>query len=306
MTHIRTPDLQPVALSPGGPVLSPIVAGAWRMAEWNMTLQQRLRWIEQCLDRGITSFDHADLYGSYTVEAHFGDALATQPRLRERMQLVTKCGIRLVSPERPMNTLKSYDTTNAHVTASVEASLKALRTDHIDLLLIHRPDMLMDPDALAETFRSLRDAGKVLHFGVSNHAPSQFALLHRRWPLVTNQIELSPLRVSALADGTLDQCLDLGLRPMIWSPLAGGRLFNTADAQVSRVRAVLEALGQQHGASLCTAAYAWILRHPSRPIPITGSQRIEGLQEAIAALPIRLSTEDWYRVLEASTGQPVP
>ncbi len=276
------------------------------MGEWGMTPQQRLHWIEQCLDHGITSFDHADIYGGYTVEALFGEALALRPGVRGRMQLVTKCGIRLVSPERPGNAVKSYDTTSAHVTASVEASLKALHTDHIDLLLIHRPDALMDPDTLAETFRSLRAAGKVLHFGVSNHTPSQLALLHRRLPLVTNQIELSPLRVSALADGTLDQCLDLSLRPMIWSPLAGGRLFNTADTQADRVRAVLEALGQQHGVSLCTMAYAWILRHPSRPVPITGSRRIAALRDAIAALDIRLPTEDWYRVLEASTGHPVP
>jgi predicted oxidoreductase len=305
MIQTRSPHLEPAALSPDGPMLSPIVAGVWRMAGWNMTPQQRLHWIEQCLDHGVTSFDHADIYGGYSVEALFGEALAARPMLRERMQLVTKCGIKLVSPERPGHTLQSYDTTRAHVIASVDASLKALRTDHIDLLLIHRPDVLMDPATLTETFRSLRAAGKVLHFGVSNHLPSQFALLHRRSPLVTNQIEFSPLQVSALADGTLDQCLDLGLRPMIWSPLAGGRLFNTGDAQVDRVRAVLEALGQRHGVSVCTMAYAWILRHPSRPVPITGSRRIEALQDAIAALAVELSTEDWYRVLEASKGHPV-
>jgi predicted oxidoreductase len=226
--------------------------------------------------------------------------------LRGRMQLITKCGIKLISPERPTHAIKSYDTTAAHVIASVETSLRALRTDHIDLLLIHRPDALMDPDALAETFRRLRAAGKVLHFGVSNHSPSQLALLQRRLPLATNQIELSPLCSSALTDGTLDQCLDLGLRPMIWSPLAGGRLFNTGDAQVDRVHAVLHALGQRYGTSAATLAYAWILRHPSRPIPIAGSRRIDALQEAIAAFDVKLSTEDWYRVLEASTGHPVP
>lgn len=275
------------------------------MAEWRMTLQERLRWIEQCLDHGVSSFDHADIYGGYTVEALFGEALALRPQLRERMQLVTKCGIRGISPSRPGNALKSYDTTSAHVTTSVEASLQALRTDHVDLLLIHRPDLLMDPYALAETFYRLRVAGKVLHFGVSNHSPSQLALLHRRAPLVTHQIELSPLRIAALLDGTLDQCLDLGLRPMIWSPLAGGRLFTTGDVQVDRVRDVLEALGQRHAVSVSTMAYAWIRRHPSRPVPIVGSRRIEAVQEAIAALDIELSTEEWYWVLEASRGHAV-
>jgi predicted oxidoreductase len=286
--------------------LSPIVAGAWRMADWGLDAGQRLRWIEQALDLGITSFDHADIYGDYAVEALFGEALAAQPALRARMQLVTKCGIKLVSAQRPGHAIKSYDSSRAHVQASVEASLRALRTDHIDLLLIHRPDALMDPDELADTFQGLRAAGKVLHFGVSNHSPSQLALLNRRLPLATNQIELSPLHLDALSDGTLDQCLDLGLRPMIWSSLAGGRLFTADDAQAQRVRAVLEALGREHGVSAATVAYAWILRHPSRPLPITGSQRREALQEAVAALTLRLSAEDWYRVWEASAGQPVP
>jgi len=297
--------LAPVALSNHGPHLSPIVAGAWRMGEWGMNVEQRVRWIEQCLDLGVTSFDHADIYGGYTVEALFGEALAAQPSLRSRMQLVTKCGIKLVSERRPGHAIKSYDTSRAHVLASVDESLRAMHTDHIDLLLIHRPDALMDPDELANTFEGLRAAGKVLHFGVSNHAPSQLALLNNRIGLATNQIELSPVHLNALADGTLDQCLDLGIRPMIWSPLAGGRLFKAGDETAQRVRTVLEALGRQHHVSVATMAYAWILRHPSRPVPITGSQRLEALQEAVAALSLPLAAEDWYRVLEASLGRTV-
>jgi predicted oxidoreductase len=297
--------LAPVALSKHGPHLSPIVAGAWRMAEWGMDVAQRVRWIEHCLDLGITSFDHADIYGNYTAEALFGEALATQPSLRARMQLVTKCGIKLRSERRPAYAIKSYDTSRSHVFASVDTSLRALRTDHLDLLLIHRPDALMDPNELAETFQSLRAAGKVLHFGVSNHAPSQLAMLNRRLPLATNQIELSPLHLNALGDGTLDQCIDLGLRPMIWSPLAGGRLFSADDERARRVRYSLEALARQYQAPVSTMAYAWILRHPARPVPIAGSRRIEALQEAVAALDLRLSAEDWYRVCEASEGRPV-
>ena len=297
--------LAPVALSNHGPHLSPIVAGAWRMAEWGMNVEQRVRWIEKCLDLGITSFDHADIYGGYTVETLFGEALAAQPSLRSRMQLVTKCGIKLVSKQRPRHSIKSYDTSRVHVMASVDASLRAMHTDHIDLLLVHRPDALMDPDELANTFEDLRAAGKVLHFGVSNHTPSQLALLNKRIGLCTNQIELSPLHLNAISDGTLDQCLDLGIRPMIWSPLAGGRLFKAGDEASQRVRTVLEDLGRQHQVSLATMAYAWILRHPSRPVPITGSQRLEALQEAVAALSLPLPAEDWYRVLEACLGHPV-
>jgi predicted oxidoreductase len=265
----------------------------------------RVRWIEQALDLGITSFDHADIYGGYTVEALFGEALAAAPGLRGRMQIVSKCGIKLKHPNRPGHALKSYDTSRAHVVASVEQSLRALHTDHLDVLLIHRPDPLMDPDELADTFAQLQAAGKVLAFGVSNHMPDTLALLHRRHPLVTNQIEFSPLQMRALADGTLTQCTDLGLQPMLWSPLGGGRLFTGTDEQAQRVRAALQAVAQAHGVGLATAAYAWLLRHPSRPRPITGSGRTEALAEAVAALGVRLTAEEWTSVWQASMGQEV-
>ncbi|WP_119717134.1 aldo/keto reductase [Cognatilysobacter tabacisoli] len=285
--------------------LSPVLAGCWRMGEWDLDVAARVRWIEDALALGITSFDHADIYGDYRVEALFGEALAAQPSLRARLQIVSKCGIRLVSAQRPAHRIKSYDTSPAHVVASVEQSLRALRTDHLDVLLIHRPDALMDPHALAEAFVSLRAAGKVRHFGVSNHAPSQFALLHQCHPLVTNQLELSPLQLGALEDGTLDQAIALGLRPMAWSPLGGGRLFDGVDAQSLRVRTALAALAAHHGASLAAVAYAWTLRHPSRPRPITGSGRIDGLRDAVAGLGIALSSEEWYAVWQASRGHEV-
>lgn len=287
-------------------VLSPLVAGVWRMGEWGQDVQTRLRWIEQCLDLGITSFDHADIYGDHTVEDLFGQALALAPGLRQRMQIVTKCGIRLASAHRPNNRVKHYDTSAAHVQRSVENSLRALRTEQIDLLLIHRPDALMDPDELAATFERLRASGKVRAFGASNHSSSQFALLHGRHRLVAHQIELSVLQMKALADGTLDQCLDLGVRPMVWSPLAGGRLFTDAGPQAQRLRAEMEAMASRLEVSLTTLAYAWIMRHPSKPHPITGTRRVEGLREACAALNLRLDAQDWYALWQASMGQPVP
>lgn len=286
--------------------LSEIVAGCWRLAEWRLDVPARLRWIEAALDLGITSFDHADLYGGYGVEALFGEALAASPGLRQRLQIVTKCGIRMVHPARPAHRVKSYDTSRAHVVASVDASLAALRTDRIDLLLIHRPDWLTDPDELAGTFRDLQAAGKVLAFGVSNHAPDQFSMLHRRIPLATNQIEFSPLALQALSDGTLTQATDLGLRPMAWSPLARGRLFDPGDAHAARLRALLEDLGRPHGVGAATMAYAWVRRHPSRPRPITGTGRIDGMREAAAALNVPFSAEDWYAVWQTAAGREVP
>lgn len=264
------------------------------------------RWIEQALALGISTFDHADIYGGYTSEAMFGSVLRHQPGLRQRMQLVTKCGIKLVSPQRPLHRAKSYDSSPSHIIASVENSLRALHTDHVDLLLLHRPDLLMDPDAVAATFERLRSDGKVLHFGVSNHTPGQFAMLHRRFPLVTNQIEFSPLQMQALADGTLEQAVDLGVRPMVWSPLAGGRLLHANSEHSQRVHGTLQELGNQYGTGAATIAYAWLLRHPARVVPITGSGRIEALREAIAALNVTLSGEDWYRIWQASMGHEVP
>jgi predicted oxidoreductase len=295
-----------VPLSLDGPALSAIVAGVWRIASWQLDAAARTRWIEDRVALGVTSFDHADIYGDYGAESLFGEALASVPGLRDRIQLVSKCGIKLVSARRPAHTINSYDTSRAHVLASVDASLRALRTDRLDLLLIHRPDYLMDPDALATTFDELRAAGKVLHFGVSNHSASQLALLHRRVPVATNQIELSPLHLEPLDDGTLDQCTDLELRPMIWSPLGGGRLLAGGDEAARRAQGVLEQIGRAHGVSAATIAHAWLLRHPSRPVPIVGSRRLAALQEAIAALGVTLTSEEWYRVWEAGAGHPVP
>ncbi|NRT56747.1 aldo/keto reductase [Sphaerotilus uruguayifluvii] len=288
------------------PALSPVVAGCWRLAEWGWSAPERLRWIEQCLERGVTTFDHADIYGGYRVEALFGEALALAPHLRARLQLVSKCGIRLVDAARPAHRVKSYDTSAAHIVASVDSSLRALRTDHLDLLLIHRPDPLMRPGEIADAVARLKAAGKILDFGVSNFTMSQFAMLNQWVPLATNQIELSPLHRAPLHDGTLDQMLALDLRPMIWSPLAGGRLFSGQEPDALRVRAVLEAVAQRHGVAPATVAYAWLLRHPSGPRPIVGSRRLEALDEALAAQALTLDAETWHEIWSAGAGVEVP
>jgi predicted oxidoreductase len=285
--------------------LSTIVAGLWRSAEWQFDVAARIRWIEQALELGITSFDHADIYGDYRAEGLFGEALKAVPALRHRMQLITKCGIRMRSAQRPYR-LTHYDTGAPYIRAQVEQSLRNLHTEQLDLVLIHRPDYLMDAAALADTFATLTREGKVAHWGVSNHTSSQFTLLQQHHPLLTNQIELSPLHLDALDDGTLDQSQQLGLRPMIWSPLAGGRLFTGEDEQALRVRSEMSAIAERHNISLTTLAFAWVLRHPSRPYPITGTRRIEGLRDAVAALDVRLDAEDWYAIWAASKGHGVP
>lgn len=292
-------------MTPAIALLSPIVAGAWRLADWAWTPLQRLRWIEGNVALGITSFDHADIYGQYTVEALFGEALALSPALRQRLQLVSKCGIRLPGAAQPGTLVKHYDTSAAHVRESVERSLRALRTDRLDLLLIHRPDALLDFDELAATFVRLHAEGKVLQFGASNFTPAQLAPLHRRHALATHQIELSPLHLAPLHDGTLDQCQDLGLRPMIWSPLAGGRIFSGDSPAAQRVRQVLAELQAELQVGWVTLLMAWLLRHPSQPHPVIGTRRLEMSREAVAALDLRLDAQQWYRLWRAGAGHEV-
>lgn len=206
---------------------SEFVAGFWRMESWDMTPMQRLSLIEQYLELGVTTMDHADIYGQYQCETLFGEALALKPALRQQMQIVSKCGIKPAFACRPERYVNHYDTSCEHIIASVEHSLKQLNTDYLDLLLIHRPDPLMDADAVAEAFKILKQAGKVQHFGLSNFTNAQFFLLQSRLdaPLVTNQVELSPLAMSTLHDGTLDLCQQRRIRPMAWSCLAGRNNF---------------------------------------------------------------------------------
>ena len=297
-----------IQLTEGGPIFSRIVAGIMRLREWDMDTSALVNFIYQCLDLGITTFDHADIYGSYRVEELFGKALAAEPSLRDRIELVTKCGIQLLSPNRPDTRVKHYDTSREHIIASAERSLRNFRTDVVDLLLIHRPDPLMDADEVAAALGELRAAGKIRHAGVSNFTPRQFELLQSRldFPLVTNQIELSVLHLDPLHDGTLDQLQQWRVPPMAWSPVAGGRLFDPANERARRVRGALAAVGQELGASVDQVALAWLLRHPARVLPVMGTGKIERLREAAAAENVMLDRQQWFAIWEASAGHEVP
>jgi len=296
-------------MSPAKFTLPRLVIGLWRLVSWKRTPEETARWTAECIDEGLTVFDLADIYGDYGCEELFGTALATRPELRERMQIVTKCGIRLVSERRPDVTRQHYDTSYEHVVRSAENSLRALNTDRIDLFLIHRPDPLMNADETARAFEDLQASGKVLAFGASNFAPAQFELLasRARVPFVTNQVEASVLHLDPFLDGTLDQAQRLGLAPMAWSPLAGGRLFDPIDERAARVRTALAAVGAAHGdAPVDTVAFAFLRTHPSNMITITGSGRIERIRAAVAAAELELTREEWFRIWTASTGEPLP
>ncbi|MEE4175541.1 MAG: aldo/keto reductase [Xanthomonadales bacterium] len=305
----RTPIPWRSPTSPDGPELSRLVQGYWRMLAWGRNTAEHLDFLKAHVDLGITSVDHADLYGDYEVETCFGEVLAREPALRDQLQIITKCGIQLISEKVPGRRTKHYDTGPSHLQASVERSLERLGTDRLDVVLLHRPDPLMDADAVAETVLRLRDAGKVLHFGVSNFTPAQFALLQSRLPfaLATNQVEINPLNPAVLFDGTLDDLQARRVRPMAWSCLGGGRLFDKSDEAGRRCRGVLRRVGEELGGfGVDQVAYAWVLRLPSAPLPILGSGRIDRVRLAVAATAMEMTTEQWFSILEAARGVEVP
>ncbi|WP_223700855.1 aldo/keto reductase [Sutcliffiella deserti] len=288
--------------------ISRIVHGMWRLDSWGFDAQQTLSFIDSCLDFGISTFDHADIYGNYTVEEMFGKALALNPALREKMQIVTKCGIKLISANRPDHKLKYYDTSKEHIVWSVENSLKNLHTDYIDVLLLHRPDPLMDPAEVAEAFSQLKKEGKVRAFGVSNFKPTAYRLLNSYLdtPLVTNQIEISATHLEHFTEGTIETCQQDRISPMAWSPLGGGSIFTSEEESVRRVRIVLEQVKEEQGAtSIDQILYAWLLTHPAKIIPIVGSGKIDRVQAAVESLNYTLTREQWFKIYEAYRGKEV-
>ena len=286
------------AIHPQGPTCSRIIAGAWRWHTLSPASAENI--VLTALDQGITTFDHADIYGDYTSETIFGHVLRKNPALRNKMELVTKCGIKLVSSRRPATHVKHYDTSEAHIVGSVENSLKALGTDHLDVLLIHRPDPLLDPHEVAGAFAALKQQGKVLHFGVSNFTPAQFNLLqsYLPMPLITNQIELSLAKVAPLFNGDLDNLMAHRASPMAWSPLGGGNLVD----EVGRWENICAA----YNASFSQLALAWLLRHPAGIFPVIGTTRPERIEACALATGIQLQRQDWFIMLAQVTGTEVP
>ncbi|MCC5943042.1 MAG: aldo/keto reductase [Balneolaceae bacterium] len=296
-------------MHPNGPDFSKLSAGLWRLNEWDFSPEDTIDYIETALDAGITTFDHADIYGDYRNESIFGEALKQRPDLRDKMELVSKCGICLISGNRPHHSIQHYDTTAVHIRRSVEQSLKNLHTDYLDLVLIHRPDPLMSASEMADVFMELISEEKIKHVGVSNFTVSQFSTLQSKMdvPLVTNQVECSLLHLDPIYDGTLDQAQKLNFSPMIWSPFAGGRLFhNDHDERLNRVRNSCNELAKKYGATIDQIALAWLVKLPCNPQPVLGTGKTERLRSASESLNIELERQDWYRLLEASTGHPVP
>ncbi|MDZ4136430.1 MAG: aldo/keto reductase [Paracoccaceae bacterium] len=289
----------------GAVTLSRIVYGMWRIGDDPDTSAAHVQAkIEACLHQGITSFDQADIYGGYTAEAILGRALKSAPGLRDRMEIITKCGIVAPVGRHADARVKHYDTSASHITASVEASLADIGTDRIDLLLIHRPDPLMDPSETGATLDGLVASGKVRAVGVSNFRPWDVDLLQSAMTtrLVTNQIELGLAAHDAFTGGDLAHLQRHGLPPMAWSPLAGGRLLNDAP---DRLRDELTRIAARNGVDWSAVAVAWLLHHPARIIPVLGTNNISRISLLSQAVSFKLSRQDWFCLYTAALGHDV-
>lgn len=296
-------------IAPTGPEFSRLVYGTWRMLDDGSSIQEINRRLHRCVELGITTIDTAEIYGLYKVEAALGQALALSPGLRAKIELITKADIYVPNPKHPASRVACYDATGARLRQSVDESLRLMGTDHIELFLVHRPDWLTGIDDTAQGLNDLIRAGKIRSAGVSNYSATQFAALNSRLeqPLVTNQVEFHLLHMAPIYDGTLDQCQHQRFQPMAWSPLAGGRLFDqTNDAALRLATAAAEMAVRYHGATLEQLAYAWILAHPSRPLPVIGTNKIERIESAARAASITLAREDWYALWIAAQGHGIP
>lgn len=289
-----------------GPVsLSRLVYGMWRLGDDPDTSPARVQAkIEACLAQGITSMDQADIYGGYTAEGLLGRALRSSPGLRDRIEIVTKCGIVAPAGRHSAAQVKHYDTSAAHITASVEASLRDMATDRIDMLLIHRPDPLIDPWETGSALDGLVASGKVRTVGVSNFRPWDMRLLQSAMTnrLVTNQIELSLGSHEAFVNGDIANLMEVKAPPMAWSPLAGGRLLSAAPEPLRRL--LLE-LGKEAGTDWSAVAVAWLLHHPARTLPVIGTNDTARIALASDALRVPMDRQTWFRLYSAALGREV-
>jgi predicted oxidoreductase len=287
---------------------APIIVGTMRLGEWGakMNLAELEKFVEGCLEMGLNDFDHADIYGHYSTESDFGKLLKQNPSLRQKIQITTKSGVCLMTARKPEFLTNTYNNSKEHILKQAEESLRLLETDYLDLLLVHRPDFLMDPHEIAEAFTQLKAQGKVKHFGVSNFTPIQFDILNSIFPLETNQVEISITRLDAFEDGTLLQCQKNRIAPTSWSPLGGGKVFGkTEDEQILRIQKVGNELAEKYQVGLDQILLAWLIKHPAGIIPVIGTSKIERVESALDAGKIELTRQDWYLLWKASTGKDI-
>ncbi|MDB6132847.1 MAG: ydhF [Verrucomicrobiales bacterium] len=303
MTRIRLHD--------SSPEFSRLAFGTWRLLKdpATSTPEAVLALLKICLDVGITTIDTAEIYGEYRVEELIGQALKLDPGVAGRVEIITKAGIYVPNAFHPERKTAHYNATAARLVKSAEKSLRWLGVETLDLFLVHRPDWLASVDETAAGLNQLIKEGKIRSAGVSNHSVSQFRALGSRveQPLVTNQVEFNPFHMAPIYDGVFDQCQELRVKPMAWSPMGGGRLFEDENPTAARLREAFgEMSGRYGGATADQLALAWIMAHPSQPMPALGTGKAERLRAAAAADGLKISREDWYAVWQAAHGHRIP
>ena len=284
---------------------SRIIAGCMSWGKWGkqFSTQEMIAQMYLTLEAGITTFDHADIYGDYTTEQQFGTAFFESGIERESIQLISKCGIQNQGELRD-NKIKYYSYSKEYIIWSVEKSIKDLKTDYLDLLLLHRPSPLMHPDEIAAAISELKEQEKILDFGVSNFTPSQVNLINSKTPISVNQIEFSLTQHTAMHNGTLDQLLQQEILPMSWSPL--GTYFKEQNEANTRIKKVLDNLTKKYNATEDQVLLAWILKHPSKVSPVIGTTNKTRIENAVKALKIDLELEDWFTMLVEYQGHKIP
>ena len=284
--------------------LSPIIAGTMNWGVWdkNLSTSEMESMIQICLENKITTFDHADIYGSYTTEADFGKAFASSKIKREVLQFVSKCGIQHLSENR-LNKVKHYDYSKEYIIWSVENSLKNLQTDYLDVLLLHRPSPLMEADEIAEAIAKLKTEGKILDFGLSNFTASQTELIRQKTVISYNQVQFSATNYEPMVDGSFDYMQIHNIQPMSWNPL--GTVFREDNEQTRRMKKLLATLVSKYHFGSDTILLSWILQHPARVIPIAGTVNIARIQSLMKAKELELDHEDWFAIWTESMGKKV-
>ena len=284
---------------------SKIIAGTMTWGAWgkNCNTEQMVSLMNSCLESGISTFDHADIYGGYTTEKDFGKAFSESKISRNAIQLISKCGIQMMSENRS-NTIKHYSYSKDYIIASAEQSLKHLQTDYLDLLLLHRPSPLMQADEISEAVEKLTTSGKILDFGVSNFTPSQCDLIETKTKINYNQIEFSITHLEPMLDGSLDHMQTNRITPMCWSPL--GTVFRKDNDQSQRIQRVANELATKYEVSNDIILLAWILKHPSGILPVCGTSDEKRLVNLMQATTIEMELEDWFSLWTASIGNDIP
>ena len=295
--------MQKIYLSDSGPKVSPAIYGFYR---WNEEIRNPsstlARILDICLESGINTFDHADSYGWYECEKLFGNVIAEKGIRREDIVLFTKCGLRVPHSTRPDIRIKHYNTSAKHILASIESSLRNLRTDYVDIFLLDHLDHISDIEETAVTLRKLKESGKVKNIGVANFSVFQHQLLasYLQLPIVTNHIEFNLLNTAALDNGQIDYIKQRYMRPLASAPLAAGRIANGTDSQAQEIRRKLAEIGEKYNADIEAIAVAWI--NKTGALPLIGTTNEQRIRNIVSAFDINLDNQDWYELYEASRG----